>query len=49
MAFTLSANYTVDNLTLIPEFRVDSASVDVFDGGTSGSLTSFVLAAVYGF
>ena len=49
VAFTLSANYTVDNLTLIPEFRVDSASVDVFDGGTSGSLTSFVLAAVYGF
>ncbi len=49
LAFTLSANYTVDNLTLIPEFRVDSASTDVFDGGTSGSLSSFVLAAVYGF
>lgn len=49
VAFTLSANYVVDNLTIIPEFRVDSASADVFDGGTSGSLSSFVLAAVYGF
>ena len=49
IAYTLSANYTVDNLTLIPEFRLDSASADVFDGGTSGSLSSFVLAAVYAF
>ncbi len=49
LSFTLSANYTVDNLTLIPEFRIDNASADVFDGGTSGSLSSFVLAAVYGF
>ncbi len=49
LALTLSANYTIDNLTLIPEFRLDAASIDVFDGGTSGSLSSFVLAAVYGF
>jgi len=49
LAFTLSANYTVDNLTLIPEFRLDSASADVFDTGTSSTLSSFVLAAVYGF
>jgi len=49
LAFTLSANYTVDNLTLIPEFRLDSASADVFDTGSSSTLSSFVLAAVYGF
>ena len=49
LAFTISANYTVDNLVIIPEFRLDSASVDVFDNGDSGTLTSFVLAAVYGF
>lgn len=48
-AFTISANYTIDNLTIIPEFRIDNASADVFDGGTSGSLSSFVLAAAYGF
>lgn len=49
LAFTLSANYTVENLTLIPEFRLDSLSADLFDDGTSSSLSSFVLAAVYGF
>jgi len=48
-AVTLSAQYTVDNFTLIPEFRVDSSSADIFDGGTSSSLSSIVLAAVYGF
>jgi hypothetical protein len=49
--FTVSANYTVGNLTIIPEFRIDAASDDVFLDGTdlSSSLTSFVLAAVYGF
>lgn len=47
--FTLSANYEVGNLTIIPELRLDAASIDVFDGGTSGSLSSFTLAAVYGF
>lgn len=49
LAFTVSANYTVDNLTIIPEFRLDNATVDVFEEGTSSSLSSFVLAAVYGF
>jgi len=49
--FTISANYSVGNLTIIPEFRIDAVSEDVFLDGTdlSGSLTSFVLAAVYGF
>ncbi len=49
--FTLSANYSVGNLTIIPELRLDAASEDVFADGTeqSSSLSSFVLAAVYGF
>lgn len=46
---TLSANYSTGNLTIIPEVRLDSASADLFDGGNSSSLSSFVLAAVYGF
>ena len=49
VAFTLSAQYTVDNLTIIPEFRIDSTDSDVFDSGSSGSLSSFLVAAVYGF
>ncbi len=49
--FTLSANYTIGNLTLIPEFRIDAASQEVFqnDQDFNKSLASFVLAAVYGF
>lgn len=49
--FTISANYSIGSLTLIPEFRIDAISDDVFPDGTdlSGSLSSFVLAAVYGF
>jgi len=49
--FTISANYSVGNLTIIPEFRLDVASEDVFIDGTeqSSSLSSLVLAAVYGF
>lgn len=46
---TLSANYSTGNLTIIPEVRLDSASADLFDDGNSSSLSSFVLAAVYGF
>ena len=46
---TLSANYSTGNLTIIPEIRLDSASADLFDDGNSSSLSSFVLAAVYGF
>jgi len=49
--FTFSANYTIGNLTLIPEFRVDAASRPIFsdDQKMNKSLASFVLAAVYGF
>ena len=52
---TLSANYSVGKLTLIPEFRVDLFSEDAIltDGAdltsTSSSLASFLLAAVYTF
>lgn len=42
--FTISGNYSVGNLTIIPEFRIDSFSDDSVDG-----LSAFTLAAVYGF
>lgn len=50
--WTLTANISVGELTIIPEFRIDSTSEDVFldtDGAASGSLASFLLAFVYGF
>jgi len=50
--FTVTANYSVGNLTIIPELRFDSSSEDIFtdsDGEAGSSLTSFVLAFVYGF
>ena len=50
--FTLSANYTVDNLTIIPEIRIDALSDAQFDLGDEeigDSLSSFILAAVYSF
>ncbi len=48
---TLSANYTVGNLTFIPEIRMDAASQPIYanDMELNKSLASFVLAAVYGF
>lgn len=52
---TLSANYSVGSLTIIPEFRVDVYSEDNFvitdapAGDASSSLSSFLLAAVYAF
>ncbi|MEM6642177.1 MAG: outer membrane beta-barrel protein, partial [Bacteroidota bacterium] len=50
---TLSANYSVGDLTFIPEFRIDLYNEDtvVPESGESpqGSLASFVLAAVYSF
>ena len=50
---TLSANINIGNLTLIPEFRLDSASEDAtfLDASLdpSSSLSSFLLAAVYSF
>ncbi|GLR17814.1 outer membrane beta-barrel protein [Portibacter lacus] len=51
---TLSANYKVGNLTIIPEFRIDLYSndavvLDVDAGEVGNSLASFLLAAVYAF
>lgn len=49
---TLSANYTLNNLTIIPEFRIDLVSKDLFNDGNGGytdSFTSGLLAVVYGF
>jgi len=49
---TLSVNYTIGKLTIIPEFRVDLVSKEMFEdgnGGMSDSLTSGLLAIVYGF
>ena len=49
LAYTLSGQYTSGALTIIPEVRLDNASIDVFDGGESSSLASVVLAAIYAF
>ena len=53
---TLSADFKVGNLTIIPEFRVDNASQEIFSKGDgSGGITGtkstggFLLAAVYHF
>lgn len=49
---TLSANYKVSGLTIIPEFRIDSTSEDSFvdaDGEATNMMPSFTLAAVYKF
>jgi hypothetical protein len=52
VAGTLSFNYRVGNLTIVPEFRLDKASKDIFNksSGEPGSTTSNVLlAALYHF
>ena len=49
---TLTARYSVGDLTIIPELRLDSASEDIFidtDGEAAGGLTAFNLGAVYTF
>lgn len=51
-AATLTGSYTIDNFTIKPELRLDSASDDAFidtDLMPTKSLSSFVLAAVYAF
>ena len=55
--FTVSAQYKVGNMTIIPEFRIDTYSSDeavILDGSGAtpeygNSLASFLLAAVYSF
>jgi hypothetical protein len=49
---TLSANFKIDNLTIIPEFRLDNTGNTVFyksAAETTKSTGSFVLAATYHF
>ena len=49
---TLSANFKINNLTIIPEFRLDNAGNAVFyknETGTTKSTGSFILAATYHF
>jgi len=51
-ATTLSGNVKVDNLTIIPEIRLDNASTAIFtkgNGAGTKSTASFILAAVYKF
>lgn len=51
-ALTLSGNAKVDNLTIIPEIRLDNAKGAVFSKGNgvpTKSTASFILAAVYKF
>ncbi len=47
---TLSANIKIDNLTIIPEFRLDNAKDNAFiksDGAATKSASQFILAATY--
>ncbi len=52
LAVTLTGSYTVENLTIKPELRLDSGSDEIFlDNDLAGtkSLSSFLLAAIYSF
>jgi hypothetical protein len=52
MEYTLSGNYTVGNLTFIPEFRIDMTSEDSFrnaDNKMTNMMPSLNFAAVYKF
>lgn len=49
---TLSANIKIDNLTIIPEFRLDNAKNAIFsksNGTATTSASQFILAATYKF
>lgn len=49
---TLSANFRIDNLTIIPEFRLDNSTQELFtknSGDLAKSTGSFILAATYHF
>ncbi len=52
VGFTLTGNYSIGNLSIKPELRLDQVSEDVFvnrDLENMGNLSSFILAAVYSF
>lgn len=51
-ATTLSANFKINSLIIIPEIRIDNASKKIFtdkNGGATSSAGSFLVAAVYSF
>jgi len=51
-AVTLTGSLAIDNLTIKPELRLDTASDEVWSDGDLGlqkNLSSFVLAAIYSF
>lgn len=51
-ANTLSANFRVDNLVIIPEFRIDNSSQEIFtkkDGTATRTAANFLIAAVFSF
>jgi hypothetical protein len=51
-AATLSCNFKVDNLTIIPELRFDNAKGNVFsksNGSPAASTSTVLIAAVYKF
>jgi hypothetical protein len=51
-ATTVSANFKVDGFILIPEFRFENASKDIYvdkTGAPTGKAGSFLIAAVYSF
>lgn len=52
LAVTVTGSYTVGDLTIKPEFRLDSASEDTFldtDLEPNSSLSSFLIAGIYKF
>ena len=50
VANTLSLNYKEGNFTFIPEFRLDSATKDIFSDGSPKKISAFVvLATTYSF
>ena len=52
LAVTLTGSYTIDNLTIKPELRLDSNSEEVYvnnDLESTKSLSAFTLAAIYKF
>jgi hypothetical protein len=51
-ANTLSANFKIDNLTIIPEFRIDNSSQEIFtkeNGSATKTAANVLVAAVYSF
>lgn len=51
-ASTLSANFTIDNLIIIPEVRLDHSSTTIFtdeNGGARANAGNFLVAVVYQF